>query len=423
MSATDEQLLRRISEGGDAEAFSLVVSRYADLVYSVCARILRDEARAADAAQETFFELFKHAACVRGCLGGWLHRVATRRSIDQIRSDEARRRRESAYAEVRNDVASTWSEVEAAVDAAMDTLDDESRELLTLHYLRQQTMGQIGALKGISQPTVSRRVNQALSCLRNVLKERGVAVGVVPLQTILVHGTQLAPQSLLLKLGKMALAQAASTQTAGFLGVLGTGSKVTVASGAAAALVLAGFLLTNDSALQSSAPLPLPARTTSPPVVSAAVSSAPVPPSARVSTSEQPQIAASQGITGASAPGPAVPSSFYRSSATALSGNRPASGAPAPRSPAEQPQVHSRPVLPVGYGPPEIWQRPLVRHKPPLPAPAPQFQSRGYLTVVPSRVPPGVYTGGGGGSVGGGSVQLPLRQHPNGQQPKRTRVR
>src|SRR5512140_705427 len=98
MDTTDQLLVRRLAGQGDQEAFCTLLSRYADMVYSTCMRILRDEAQAADVTQETFFQLFKGANRITGSPGGWLHEVATRRAIDLVRQNISRRKREDSYA-------------------------------------------------------------------------------------------------------------------------------------------------------------------------------------------------------------------------------------------------------------------------------------------------------------------------------------
>ena len=98
MSESEIVLLQRVARTGDAEAFSEIVGRYAGMVYSAAIRVLADADRAADATQDTFFDLMQHASEITGSVGGWLHRVATRKAIDRIRRDSARRSREAQYA-------------------------------------------------------------------------------------------------------------------------------------------------------------------------------------------------------------------------------------------------------------------------------------------------------------------------------------
>jgi RNA polymerase sigma factor (sigma-70 family) len=214
LEESDRVLIRRFARQRDGEAFSILMGRYANMVCTTCRRILGDETQAADAVQETFFQLAKDADRITGSLGSWLHRVATRRAVDVIRQNASRRRREQSYASDAVCRTSAWSEVEPAVDEALEELPENLRDVLLLHFLQGRTTTQIAAAQGVSQPTISRRMNEALELLRQILRERGVQAGLVPLQTVLLHSNYVAPEALRYGLGKIALAKATLTGTA-----------------------------------------------------------------------------------------------------------------------------------------------------------------------------------------------------------------
>jgi RNA polymerase sigma factor (sigma-70 family) len=284
----DRVLIRRFARQQDGDAFSILMDRYADTVYTTCRRILGNEAQAADAAQETFFELVKKAEGVTGSLGGWLHRVATRRAVDLIRQNASRRRREQAYVAEGGGHDSSWQEVEPVVDEALEDLPEEQRELLVLHFLRSRSTIQIAAAQGVSQPTVSRRLHEALQLLRQSLRDRGVRVALVPLQTLLLHSNHVAPETVRSALGKIALAKAATAGT-GWLGsasgpLAGLGLKTALAATAIASLT-AGFLLARHGDHDVASPERAPAAVSQPSaaakVASRAVSQAAPPSSDR----------------------------------------------------------------------------------------------------------------------------------------------
>ena len=210
------------------------------MVYTTCRRVLGDEAQAADAAQETFFELAKKADGITGSLGSWLHKVATRRAVDLIRQNVSRRRREAVYAADALGDASSWSEVEPAVDEALEALAEDQQELLRRHFLQRRSTVQLAAEQGVSQPTISRRIAEALDGLRRNLRERGIQVGLVPLQTLLLHSHYVAPEALRISLGKLGLVTAAA-DSAWLLGAAapatGVGIKALVAVATVAAVI------------------------------------------------------------------------------------------------------------------------------------------------------------------------------------------
>jgi len=162
MSENENTVLRRFAEYGDSEAFNQLVQQHSGLVYGTCLRILGDEALAADATQETFFQLLRNAKTVSGSVSSWLHKVATGKSVDLIRRDSRRRGREAKYADTKKLEIEKWEDLSAYIDEAMDELDDQSREILIMHFFENKTMAAIADETGVSQPTISRRVESAL---------------------------------------------------------------------------------------------------------------------------------------------------------------------------------------------------------------------------------------------------------------------
>ena len=219
----DLDLLRRYIDADDAEAFAQIVRRYSSLVYYTCLRVLGDRERAEDAAQETFSRLMRNPEKVSHSLSAWLHRVATRHSIDVLRSDSARRRRERAYQdrlERRRTPAEPWADVSAQVDEALSRLGDTQRALLVEHFIRGRTQAELARDAGVSKATMCRRMEAALAALR---RRMGcpAAVGTAALVGAWSqHAAAAVPETLALELSKMSLVSGSGfgVTTAGFGG-------------------------------------------------------------------------------------------------------------------------------------------------------------------------------------------------------------
>jgi len=206
MAETEGFLLRRFAKTGDAEAFAEIIRRHAGLVYGAALRILADVDRASDVAQDTFLQLTRDAHSVTGSLPGWLHRVATRKAIDQMRRERSRRRREAAYAAGQPRKTGDWKEISPYVDEEISRLDPEIRDILIAHFLQGQTTRHIAVFRGVSQATVSRRIEAGVATLRAVLRRRGILVATGTLGVLLRgNAVQAAPMALMTELGKMAL--------------------------------------------------------------------------------------------------------------------------------------------------------------------------------------------------------------------------
>ena len=243
MSEHEMVLLRQFTETGDAEAFSEITRRYAGLVYGTCLRVTGDTECARDATQDTFFQLLKHAGRVTGSLGGWLHQVATRRAVDLVRRDTARRKRERAFAAGSAQETDAWTEVSPLVDEAMNEIEPAQRDLLLRHFLQGETTVQMAAAEGVSQPTMSRHVEAALEQLRERLRKKGVGVAAAVLGTMLAGTAQEAPAMVLAELGKMALTTSGSAAaSAATATVLGINTKLAITAAIVIVAGIGGFI-------------------------------------------------------------------------------------------------------------------------------------------------------------------------------------
>jgi RNA polymerase sigma-70 factor (ECF subfamily) len=278
MAETETVLLRRFTNTGDAEAFAEITRRYAGLVYGAALRILADVDRASDVAQETFLQLIREADSVSGSLPGWLHRVATHKAIDQVRRDASRRQKEQMYAAQRPQEVCEWKGISPYVDEELNELDPQIREVLILHFLEGRTTRRIAGLQGVSQATVSRRMESGVGQLRAALRRRGIIVALGTLSALLgENAVQAAPPVLLSELGKMALVGGAAAVSAA--GASGAAGSLTTAAGglvaavkthavavAAVAVISAGTVVTYRQATRPSfrQPVAAPARSTAP---------------------------------------------------------------------------------------------------------------------------------------------------------------
>ncbi len=206
---TDEVLLNRYTKTGDPAAFRELVDRYSGMVYHIGLRVTGDQHVAEDVCQECFLELARKARTVRENVAGWLHALATSRSLNVVRSRKRTTHREHAVA--RNAVADTesseWRELQPLIDRALNGLSDDLRLPIILHYLRGESQQQVAERLGIDQATVSRRLQRGVEQLRSRLGRFGVMTTVVAMTSLFGQSS----------------AQAASSSLTGTLAKIGVG--------------------------------------------------------------------------------------------------------------------------------------------------------------------------------------------------------
>lgn len=247
----DAAALRRYASRGDADAFLVLVTRYQGMVLATCRRALSDPADAEDATQETFLKLAQQAQTVRTNVAAWLHRCATGTSIDLARRTSAIRRADARGA--RPAGASTagatganleWSDLEPLIDRALGELRDDDRDLVVARYLAGRSQAELAREAGVSESTLSRRLNKAVGRLRASLGASGLSItsAAVLIGALDAVAAAPVPASVSAGLGKIAVA-AVGTPTKG---IGGTGVAV-IASG----IVLTGAMVLTPMLLRA----------------------------------------------------------------------------------------------------------------------------------------------------------------------------
>lgn len=202
---TDLELLAAYCTAGSHEAFSQIVLRHTDMVYSTCLRVLGDAHSAEDAAQATFMTLMhratKNELNKETALGGWLYRTACQSALNMrtIRTRQARHQQEAMLMRA-PDVErpeSRWEEIRPYLDGALKELSDAQQEVIVSRFLRGQSLSETAVELGCSEETVRTRQRRGLEKLRAKLQERGVGLSVVLLAAMLTdRAVGAAPASL-----------------------------------------------------------------------------------------------------------------------------------------------------------------------------------------------------------------------------------
>jgi RNA polymerase sigma factor (sigma-70 family) len=200
--SSDLQHLQSYATTGDAHAFRELVQAHGAMVHATALRVTRDAAAAQDVAQETFLELARKAGGITQSVAAWLHRVSWNRACDVVRRETARKRVEEAMAETwHTDREATWPDIEPHVDASLNELPNELREVLVLYFLEGQTQAEVAQHLGRNQATVSR----AISAMREALRSRGVTAGAGLVALFTAQTAQAMPVAVQVSLGKLSL--------------------------------------------------------------------------------------------------------------------------------------------------------------------------------------------------------------------------
>ncbi|MEZ4320967.1 MAG: sigma-70 family RNA polymerase sigma factor [Myxococcota bacterium] len=187
---SDAELVSRFKEG-DRTAYSEIVRRYQDKVFSMCLRWMRDDQVAREVAQDVFLALYRSLPTFRGDaqLSTWIYRVVInhcknkrlyrkRRHVDfhepleGKRTDDDQPARQIAHDGPGTDATTQQSEAEVLIREALEHLDEEQRAIIVLRDLEDLGYEEIADLLGLARGTVKSRLHRARAQLARVLSRK-----------------------------------------------------------------------------------------------------------------------------------------------------------------------------------------------------------------------------------------------------------
>jgi RNA polymerase sigma-70 factor (ECF subfamily) len=192
---TDEQLMRRFQRG-EARAFETLMRRHRTPVHSFLCRLTGDRARAEDLLQETFLRVVKAAREwePRALFRTWVFTIARNLAADEARrqafraadpldaprADGAPRREPVAEATRAPDDAAADAELRPLLEAALQALPVEQREVFLLREHAGLSFPEIALATGVNENTVKSRMRYAVLALRDRLAAGGLGPAAAP---------------------------------------------------------------------------------------------------------------------------------------------------------------------------------------------------------------------------------------------------
>lgn len=175
---TEERALIERAQGGDRDAFGLIVHRYLERVYRVAYGVVRNSDDAADIAQDTFVRAFRGIKQfdTRRPIFPWLYQIARNLGINRL---ERVRNRETSLPEydilvATNDgpeAAALAADESARVRNAVARLPEQHRFVIELNHFQECSYKEMAEILGIPIGTVMSRLYHARKKLRTVLDE------------------------------------------------------------------------------------------------------------------------------------------------------------------------------------------------------------------------------------------------------------
>ncbi|HKI72617.1 MAG TPA: sigma-70 family RNA polymerase sigma factor [Verrucomicrobiae bacterium] len=243
----DLQLLRRYAEEDSEPAFSELVARHIDLVYTAALRqVAGDVHLAQDVAQTVFADLARKSRVLPDgvVLAGWLHQATRFAAAKAVRAERRRLNRELeavAMQESSTGAEANWEQLSPVLDEAVARLGAKDRDAVLLRYFERKELRAVGDALGTSEEAARKRVGRALERLRRYLTGRGVTLSAATLATAMTgSAVQSAPAALAGTISAAVFAGAAAAAAGSSFNLLNLMSMTKFKAGLLSAAVVVG---------------------------------------------------------------------------------------------------------------------------------------------------------------------------------------
>ncbi|WP_279105970.1 RNA polymerase sigma factor SigM [Gordonia paraffinivorans] len=171
---TDEQLLRAHA-AGDQHAFTDLINRHIDYLWSVALRTSRNPEDAADGLQDALLAAHRTAADFRSDakVTSWLHRIVVNACLDRIRRNNARRTiplpewDDLSIADPTDEISSI--DLSVSIGRALHVLPEGQRQAIVAVDIEGYSVAEAATLLGVAEGTIKSRCARGRLRLAQVL--------------------------------------------------------------------------------------------------------------------------------------------------------------------------------------------------------------------------------------------------------------
>ncbi len=165
----DEYYVERIT-AGDTAAFSELVEKHKDWVFTIVVKILRSREEAEETAQDVFLKAYKSLKTFQGKsrFSTWLYSIAYNTAITKTR------KRKLKTADLDDVIVENYSEDEVNRELhelspeeqkkrlyrALDSLPEEEQLLISFFYKKEKSIEEISSITGLSESNVKVRLHR-----------------------------------------------------------------------------------------------------------------------------------------------------------------------------------------------------------------------------------------------------------------------
>lgn len=165
----DHTCIQKIQKG-DNSAFSVLVDRYRDMVYTIIHRIVRNHEEAEEIAQDVFLKAFHSLDSFKGKskFSTWLYRIAYNAAITRTRKKkiemgalDEQLMENYTQDEINEDIYTLdTQEQKKFIDHVLANLPEKEYLIITFYYKEECSISEIAEITGLSESNVKVKLHR-----------------------------------------------------------------------------------------------------------------------------------------------------------------------------------------------------------------------------------------------------------------------
>lgn len=181
MTTNDQVYIDKILNG-DTNAFTILVNRYKDLVFTLSLRMIKNREEAEEVAQDTFIKIFKSLSKFKGDskFSTWIYKITYNTCLDRLKKNK-RQQYTVAIDEYTEHQIKTLDnaldkieeqEKQLAIKNCLELLPSEDSFMLTLYYFEELSLDEISKITGLKPNNVKVKLFRSRKKMATILKQQ-----------------------------------------------------------------------------------------------------------------------------------------------------------------------------------------------------------------------------------------------------------
>ena len=181
MTISDQHYIQLVING-DTNAFSILVDRYKDLVFTLCLRMLKNREEAEEVSQDTFIKIYKSLNKFKGNskFSTWIYKVCYNACLDRLKKNKKHFNdvpinefTEREIKTIDNALSNMeQQEYDKSIQDCIALLPEDDAFLLTLYYFEELSLDEISNAVGLTANNVKVKIFRSRKKLAQILRER-----------------------------------------------------------------------------------------------------------------------------------------------------------------------------------------------------------------------------------------------------------